>query len=88
MIQALKEMDKKRVEELEPNSRKLFDTIMHVCDERDKLLEENKQLKNNWKKLKEWLKSNINIAIKDTSRVLLKSVLVNVEEIEMLKEIK
>ena len=36
MIQALKEMDKKRVEELNPNTRKLFDTIMHVCDERDK----------------------------------------------------
>ena len=36
MIQALKEMDKKRVENLNPNARKLFDTIMHVCDERDK----------------------------------------------------
>ena len=36
LIKALKEMDKKRVEELEPNSRKLFDAIMKIADERDK----------------------------------------------------
>ena len=36
LIKALKEMDKKRVEELELNSRKLFDAIMKIADERDK----------------------------------------------------
>lgn len=45
LIKALKEMDKKRVEELESNSRKLFDAIMKIADERDRLLEENQQLK-------------------------------------------
>ena len=36
LIKVLKEMDKKRVEELEPNSRKLFDAIMKLADSRDK----------------------------------------------------
>ena len=36
LIKVLKEMDKKRVEELELNSRKLFDAIMKIADERDK----------------------------------------------------
>ena len=36
LIKALKEMDKKRVEELEPNSRRLFDAIMKLADSRDK----------------------------------------------------
>lgn len=45
LIKVLKEMDKKRVEELELNSRKLFDAIMKIADERDRLLEENQQLK-------------------------------------------
>lgn len=44
LIKALKEMDKKRVEELEPNSRKLFDAIMEIADERDRLLEEKQEL--------------------------------------------
>ena len=44
LIKALKEMDKKRVEELELNSRKLFDVIMKIADERDKLLEEKQEL--------------------------------------------
>lgn len=44
LIKALKEMDKKRVEELEPNSRKLFDAIMKIADERDRLLEEKQEL--------------------------------------------
>ena len=44
LIKVLKEMDKKRVEELEPNSRKLFDAIMSIADERDRLLEEKQEL--------------------------------------------
>lgn len=44
LIKALKEMDKKRVEELEPNSRKLFDAIMSIADERDRLLVEKQEL--------------------------------------------
>lgn len=44
LIKALKEMDKKRVEELEPNSRKLFDAIMEIANSRDRLLEEKQEL--------------------------------------------
>lgn len=44
LIKALKEMDKKRVEELEPNSRKLFDAIMEIANSRDRLLEGKQQL--------------------------------------------
>ena len=44
LIKALKEMDKKRVEELEPNSRKLFDAIMKIANSRDRLLEGKQQL--------------------------------------------
>ena len=44
LIKILREMDKKRVEELEPNSRKLFDEIMKIADERDRLLEGKQQL--------------------------------------------
>lgn len=44
LIKILREMDKKRVEELEPNSRKLFDAIMEIANERDRLLEGKQQL--------------------------------------------
>ena len=44
LIKALKGMDKKRVEELEPNSRKLFNAIMSIADERDRLLVEKQEL--------------------------------------------
>ena len=44
LIKALKEMDKKKVEELEPNSRKLFDAIMKIANSRDRLLEGKQQL--------------------------------------------
>lgn len=37
IIQALKDLDEKQVEELEPNTRKLFDAIMSIADERDEL---------------------------------------------------
>lgn len=53
LIKALKEMDKKRVEELEPNSRKLFDAIMEIANQRDRLLEEKQELIN-------YLKEQIN----------------------------
>ena len=44
LIKILREMDKKRVEELEPNSRKLFDAIMKIANSRDRLLEEKQEL--------------------------------------------
>ena len=44
LIKILREMDKKRVEELEPNSRKLFDAIMKIANSRDRLLEGKQQL--------------------------------------------
>lgn len=50
LIKALKEMDKKRVEELEPNSRKLFDAIMKIANSRDRLLEGKQQLTDYLKK--------------------------------------
>ena len=37
IIQALKDMREKSVEELEPVSRMLFDVIMSIVDERDEL---------------------------------------------------
>ena len=44
LIKILREMDKKRVEELEPNSRKLFDSIMDIANQWDRLLEEKQDL--------------------------------------------
>lgn len=46
------------------------------------LLEENQKLKNNWKSLKKWLKFRIDATTRDISRVLYKSILANVKEIE------
>lgn len=53
LIKILREMDKKGVEELEPNSRKLFDAIMKIANSRDRLLEGKQQLI-------EYLKEQIN----------------------------
>ena len=36
LIKALKEMDKKRVEELDKNTKKVFDTVMKIADDKDK----------------------------------------------------
>ena len=36
LIKALKGMDKKRVEELDKNTKKIFDAVMKIADERDK----------------------------------------------------
>ena len=48
LIEILKEFDEKRVEQLNDNARNLFNAIMSIADERDRLLEENKQLKENY----------------------------------------
>ena len=48
LIEILKEFDEKRVEQLNDNARNLFNAIMKIADERDRLLEENKQLKENY----------------------------------------
>ena len=53
------------------------------CTHRNtELLEENQKLKNNWAKLKKWLKLHINTTTKDKTRILFKSILANVKEIE------
>lgn len=44
LIEILKEFDKKRVEQLNDNARNLFNAIMSIADERDKLLEEKQEL--------------------------------------------
>ena len=36
LIKALKEMDKKRVEELDKNMKKVFDAVMKIADDKDK----------------------------------------------------
>ena len=48
LIKILREMDKKRVEELDKNTKKVFDAIMKIADERDKYksLYENEKDKN------------------------------------------
>lgn len=58
LIKALKEMDKKRVEELEPNSRRLFDAIMKIADERDRLSEEKQELIDYLKEQINYIKNN------------------------------
>lgn len=64
IIKALRDMDEKRVEELDPNTRKLFDAIMRVCDERDELLEKvrllNKRNEELYEKYCKELKKNAN----------------------------
>lgn len=44
LIEILKEFDKKRVEQLNDNARKMFNAIMSIADERDRLLEEKQEL--------------------------------------------
>ena len=82
LIEILKEFDEKRVEQLNDNARNLFNAIMSIADERDRLLEENKQLKNNWEKLKKWLNLYIKCANDKKANVLLESVINYIEEIE------
>ena len=62
IIQALKDLDEKQVEELEPKTRKLFDAIMSIADERDELWEKvkllNKQNEELYEKYCKTLKEN------------------------------
>lgn len=44
LIEILKEFDEKRVGQLNDNARNLFNAIMSIADERDKLLEEKQEL--------------------------------------------
>ena len=53
LIKALKGMDKKRVEELDKNTKKVFDAVMKIANSRDRLLEGKQQLI-------EYLKEQIN----------------------------
>ena len=53
-----------------------------LMEELERLNKENKKLKNNWKSLKKWLKFRIDATTRDISRVLYKSILTNVKEIE------
>lgn len=62
IIKALRDMDEKLVEELEPKTRKLFDAIMSIADERDELREKvkllNKQNEELYEKYCDILKEN------------------------------
>lgn len=95
LIKALKEMDKKRVEELEPNSRKLFDAIMKIADERDKyksLYQNEKEhvdtLKRIIKKIEEELKKHLTARDYSNHRYELFSREYLEELYDLLKEIK
>ena len=44
LIEILKEFDKKRVEQLNDNARNLFDAIMDIANQRDRLLVEKQEL--------------------------------------------
>ena len=44
LIEILKEFDEKRVEQLNDNARNLFNAIMKIADERDRLLVEKQEL--------------------------------------------
>ena len=62
IIKALRDMDEKLVEDLEPKTRKLFDAIMSIADERDELREKvkllNKQNEELYEKYCDILKEN------------------------------
>ena len=93
LIKILREMDKKRVEELDKNTKKVFDAVMKIADERDKYksLYENEKshvdtLKRTIKEVKEYLEGTYEMSI------YTKSVYLDEESIEdildLLKEIK
>lgn len=65
LIKALKEMDKKRVEELDKNTKKVFDAVMKIADDKDKYksLYQNEKdhtdtLKRIIKKIEEYIEEN------------------------------
>ena len=86
LIKALKEMDKKRVEELEPNSRKLFDAIMKIADERDKYKSLYQNEKEHTDTLKRIIK-NIEEYIENTDCVTWDNQ-AHEDILDLLKEIK
>ena len=49
LIETLRAFEKNRVEQLEEPARNLFYAIMKVCNERDRLKEENEELKHKLK---------------------------------------
>ena len=53
LIEILKEFDEKRVEQLNDNARNLFNAIMDIANQRDRLLEEKQELINHLKEKKE-----------------------------------
>lgn len=44
LIEILKEFDEKRVEQLNDNARNLFNAIMDIANQRDRLLEEKQEI--------------------------------------------
>ena len=54
----LEELHLVRPEILKPKAKKLFEAIMSIADERDELQQKNKQLKDNWNKLRKWIVYN------------------------------
>ncbi len=44
LIEILKEFDEKKVEQLNDNARNLFNAIMDIANQRDRLLEEKQEL--------------------------------------------
>lgn len=44
LIEILKEFDEKRVEQLNDNARNLFNAIMEIANQRDRLLEEKQEI--------------------------------------------
>ena len=49
LIETLRAFEKNRVEQLEESARNLFYAIMKIADERDRLKEENEELKHKLK---------------------------------------
>ena len=93
LIKILREMDKKRVEELDKNTKKVFDAVMKIADERDKyksLYQNEKEhtdtLKRIIKEVKKYLEGAYEMATYTNSVCLDEE---NIEDIlDLLKEIK
>ena len=59
LIEILKEFDEKRVGQLNDNARNLFNAIMDISNQRDRLLEEKQELINYLKQEDKELKENV-----------------------------
>ena len=95
LIKALKGMDKKRVEELDKNMKKVFDAVMKIADERDKyksLYENEKEhtdtLKRIIKGVKEEIEKHLNAKSYGNHKYELFSREYLEELLDLLKEIK